>query len=79
MITCRDVSTLVSTDALGNQSWRRRLAVRLHLMMCDACRGFAAEIEAIRRGAAAAARNVDAEAEGLESRVARAMERREPR
>jgi anti-sigma factor ChrR (cupin superfamily) len=79
MISCREVSTVVSTDALGNQSWRRRLAVRLHLMMCDGCRRFAAEIEAIRRGTAAAARSFDAEAEGLESRVGKAMEPPESR
>lgn len=79
MISCREVSTLVSSDTLADQSWRRRLAVRLHLMMCDGCRRFAAEIAAIRRAAASAARAFDTEAEGLESRVARAMERRESR
>jgi anti-sigma factor ChrR (cupin superfamily) len=74
MISCREVSTLVASDALGAQPWRRRLAVRLHLMMCTGCRRFAAQIEIIRRGAGAAARVFDAEAEGLEERARKAME-----
>jgi hypothetical protein len=73
MISCREVSTLVASDALGAQPWRRRLAARLHLMMCAACRRFAAQIELIRRGAGAAALAFDAEAEGVEERARKAM------
>jgi len=77
MISCREVSTLVSTDALGTQSLRRRLAVRLHLMMCDACRAFVAQIESIRRGAGEAGQSFDDEAAGIEQRSAAAMGRPE--
>jgi hypothetical protein len=72
VISCRDVSTLVSSDALG-APWRRRLAVRMHLLMCAACRRFAAQVVALRRGAATAMRTFDGEAEGIEARAAESM------
>jgi anti-sigma factor ChrR (cupin superfamily) len=77
MITCREVSTLVSNDRLGEQPLRRRLAVRMHLMMCRGCRRFASEIEAIRRGARLTLRSFDHEAGSLEEKAAKAMEKRE--
>jgi anti-sigma factor ChrR (cupin superfamily) len=79
MISCREVSTLVSSDALVTQSWRRRVAVRLHLMMCAACRHFAAQIESIRRGAGAATHTFDDDAEGIEARAASAMNKSDVR
>lgn len=77
MISCREVSTLVSTDGLGAQPLWRRLAVRLHLMMCAGCRRFASQIRAIRQGADAAGQTFDREADGIEARAARAMGRRD--
>jgi hypothetical protein len=44
MITCRDVSTLVSTGQLGDASIRRRLGVWLHLSMCQHCRRFRRQV-----------------------------------
>ncbi len=44
MLTCKEVSQDLASDALERASWRRRVAVRLHLMMCDGCRRFAREI-----------------------------------
>lgn len=79
MISCREVSTLVAGDALAESPWRRRLAVRAHLLMCAACRGFAAQMEAIRRGARAAGRAHDDEAAGIEQRSVRAMQESRPR
>ncbi len=51
MLNCKDVAT-----AIGRDEWRaaprwRRLALRLHLLMCPHCRRYAAQIRAI--GAAA--------------------------
>ena len=37
MLKCRDVATLASDYIDGDLPWRNRLAVRMHLMMCDAC------------------------------------------
>ncbi len=47
MPTCKDVAT-----AIGRDEWRaaprwRRLALRLHLLMCPPCRRYAAQIRAI--------------------------------
>ncbi len=47
MLTCKDVAT-----AIGRDEWRaaprwRRLALRLHLLMCPHCRRYAAQIRAI--------------------------------
>ena len=46
MLTCKDVAT-----AIGGDEWRaaprwRRLALRLHLLMCPHCRRYAAQIRA---------------------------------
>jgi anti-sigma factor ChrR (cupin superfamily) len=48
MLACNEVSRAVAGD-LRNESWRRRVAIRLHLLMCDQCRRFAAELTAINR------------------------------
>jgi hypothetical protein len=37
MLQCRDVATLASEYIDHDLPWRKRLAVRMHLMMCDAC------------------------------------------
>jgi len=48
MLSCNEVSRAIAGD-LRRESWRRRMAVRLHLLMCDQCRRFAAELTAINR------------------------------
>lgn len=40
MLTCRQVSTLVSTGTVSAQSINRRFGVWLHLSMCRHCRAF---------------------------------------
>ncbi len=37
MLRCRDVATLASEFVDRDLPWRQRLAVRMHLMMCDTC------------------------------------------
>jgi len=48
MLSCNEVSRAVAGD-LQREPWRRRLGVRLHLLMCDHCRRFAAEMNALNR------------------------------
>lgn len=48
MLTCNEVSRMVAGDLRG-EPWRRRLGVRLHLLMCDHCRRFTAEMAALNR------------------------------
>lgn len=51
MLTCKDTSALVSRSLDEQLSWRQRMAVRLHLLMCAACRNFAAQMSFLRRAA----------------------------
>ncbi len=54
MMTCHDVSTLVSTGGLPDAPLVRQLSVRMHLAMCRHCRAFRRQIQAIARAACAA-------------------------
>jgi len=51
MPTCRQVANDIASDALAAASWRRKVAVRFHLLMCRHCRRYARQVRAI--GAAA--------------------------
>jgi predicted anti-sigma-YlaC factor YlaD len=61
MMTCKDVSTLVSAGDLSGAPLVRRLAVRVHLAMCRHCRAFRRQVEAVARAASAAAAALKAE------------------
>jgi anti-sigma factor RsiW len=50
MLPCSEVTRLIASEALRQAPIHRRLAVRLHLMMCDHCRRYARELR--RLGAA---------------------------
>ena len=54
MMTCHDVSTLVSTSGLSDAPLVRKLEIRMHLAMCRHCRAFRRQIEAIAGAARAA-------------------------
>jgi hypothetical protein len=51
MMTCKEVSTLMSTGSLDDASWRVRMAVRLHLSMCRHCRAFKRQLETLSKAA----------------------------
>jgi|JI10StandDraft_1071094.scaffolds.fasta_scaffold1802655_2 hypothetical protein len=51
MDTCRDISALVSRAMDARLTVRERWRVRLHLVICAACRRFAGQVELLRRGA----------------------------
>jgi hypothetical protein len=51
MPNCKEVARLVASDELADAVWSDRALVRLHLLMCRHCRGYAAQLRAI--GAAA--------------------------
>ncbi len=51
MQNCKEVARLIASDELADAGWSDRALVRLHLLMCRHCRGYAAQIRAI--GAAA--------------------------
>ena len=62
MMTCHDVSTLVSTGGLSDAPLVRKLGVRMHLAMCRHCRAFRRQIETIARAARAAGLGFEREA-----------------
>lgn len=49
MLTCKEVSTLVSTGGLDDAPLMRKLGVVLHLAMCRHCRAFRRQVAAIGR------------------------------
>ncbi len=51
MPNCKEVVRLIASDELADAVWSNRALVRLHLLMCRHCRGYAAQLRAI--GAAA--------------------------
>ena len=61
MIRCREVATLLSTDQVASQPVSRRIAVRLHLMMCRHCRRFARQLTLLTQAAVNLAARFDSE------------------
>ena len=49
MLHCREISKLVSESMERDLPLRQRLQVRMHLMMCRMCSGFARQIRSLRR------------------------------
>ncbi len=47
MLTCKEVSSTISSDGLERSGWWQRLQVRMHLLMCRYCRRYAAQIRAV--------------------------------
>ena len=48
MISCKEASRLLSQMQDGGVPLRRQLSVRLHLLFCDACTRFAAQLRFLR-------------------------------
>lgn len=49
MLSCRQASHLVSQSREQRLPLRQRLSLRLHLMLCGACRQFALQLKMLRR------------------------------
>ena len=47
MLNCKEVVRLIASDELADAVWLTRAPVRLHLLMCRHCRGYAAQLRAI--------------------------------
>ncbi len=49
MLTCRELAHRHASDYLDDQlGWRARLGVRYHLLICDHCRRFIAQLRKVR-------------------------------
>ena len=51
MLRCREISKLVSESMERDLPLPQRLQVRMHLMMCRFCSGFARQVRLLRRAA----------------------------
>ena len=51
MVSCKEVTRKIASDECAEAGWKERLAIRLHLLGCQHCRGYAAQLRSI--GAAA--------------------------
>jgi predicted anti-sigma-YlaC factor YlaD len=70
MMTCKEVSTLVSIGQLDEAPPARRMAVRFHLMMCLHCRAFSRQLRVIGRVARVIAGDIEREpTSAFESRI----------
>ena len=47
MLTCKEGADLIASEALVSTGLPKRALVRLHLLMCRDCRGYAAQLRAI--------------------------------
>jgi len=59
MLTCKDVSKLVSDSLDRTLPLRQRIAVRLHLMMCRMCRAYQKQTLLLRNAVKTYARSLD--------------------
>ncbi len=51
MLNCKEVGRIVASDQVMAAGWRRRLAIRLHFLICRYCRRYAAQLRAIGQSA----------------------------
>ncbi len=76
MLTCKDVAKAIGQDEWRTASWRRRLALRAHLLMCRHCRRYAAQIQAIGTAARSLFREQGEDPKALERLQERILSRR---
>lgn len=73
MLDCKHASQLASQSMEARLPWRQRIALRFHLMLCDACTNFVRQLHMLR--AAMAQRRHSAENEPGVSLSKQARER----
>ncbi|MDE3012354.1 MAG: zf-HC2 domain-containing protein, partial [Pseudomonadota bacterium] len=44
MLTCRDVTGLLSDGLERPLTWREKLSLRMHTLMCRSCRNYARQL-----------------------------------
>ncbi|VAW77291.1 hypothetical protein MNBD_GAMMA13-888, partial [hydrothermal vent metagenome] len=47
-LSCKDVCFMVSESLDRKLSWRERLSIKVHLLMCTACRQMARQMQLLR-------------------------------
>jgi hypothetical protein len=59
MLNCKQASHLVSQSMEAKLSFRQRLGLRVHLMMCDACTQFSRQLLVLREAISQLARKTE--------------------
>lgn len=59
MLDCKHASELLSQAMERRLSLRQRMALRLHLLLCDACTQFARQLELLRKAVMTLGRKLD--------------------
>ncbi len=77
MLTCKDAAKAIGQDKWRTASWWRRLALRVHLLMCRHCRRYAAQIRAIGTAARRLFREQGEDPKALERLQERILSRSE--
>ena len=76
-MTCKEVSTFMSTGSLDEGAWRMRLAVRMHLSMCRHCRALKRQLDALAKTARSLSASLDAELpKNFEATLSESLKRR---
>jgi hypothetical protein len=47
MLTCKEICRSIASEEMSAAGWRRRWAVKFHLLMCRHCRRYSRQIESI--------------------------------
>lgn len=59
MLSCKQVSQLVSQSSERKLTYRERFGLSLHLMLCDACKFFVRQLRLLRQAIQRIAANVE--------------------
>lgn len=73
MLRCDEVTQLCASEEIRGASLGKRLAVRVHLMMCRSCRRYVEELEAMGRAVRRLARETPEEDGRIEAIVRRVL------
>ena len=73
MLRCDEVTQLCASEDIRRAPLRRRIAVRIHLMMCSSCRRYVHEIGVIGRAVRALVRDAPDQADRNEALIRRVL------
>ncbi len=49
MLSCKETARLISEGLDRDLSWRERISLRLHVIMCSVCRAYKRQIEGLNK------------------------------
>ena len=74
MISCKEVTKLLMAEQLQEQSWWKRMEVRVHLAMCRFCSRLARQVNQLRLAARGMSEQEEADS-NFEDRLIRRLSR----